>query len=219
MRFVIVLVSAFVALSACTPYTEEWSPSQSPKRNTVNWVEIPYTVPFASGSAVLAPAERAALDRFIARQARGQTIRLMVSAADTASPLAVRREAAVVAYLRERGLDPKLGPVATEGVNRSAVVVAIGRFVVTPPSCPDWSKNAGGDTANTTDSNFGCAAETNLGLMVANPGDLVRGAPMGPGDGEMLAKGVENYRRGAHEPPTPRVLSTFGGDPIGGTEK
>lgn len=213
MRSVIALFSALVALSACSPYTEEWSPSQSPKRNTVNWVEIPYAVPFASGSAVLAPAERAALDRFIARQAHDKTIRLTVSAADAGSPLGVRREAAVAAYLRQRELDPKLGPVATEGVNRSAVVVAIGRFVVTPPSCPDWSKTAGGDSANQIDSNFGCAVETNLGLMVANPGDLVHGAPMGPGDGEMLAKGFENYRKGAAEQPTPRTLETFGGDP------
>ena len=213
MRFVIALFGVLIAVSACSPYTEEWSPSQSPKRNTVNWVEIPYVVPFAGNSTELAPAERAALDRFIGRQARGQTIRLTVAAADSGSPLGVRREAAVAAYLRGRGLDPKLGPVATEGVNRSGVVVAIGRYVVTPPSCPDWSKTGGGDSANQTDSNFGCAAETNLGLMVADPGDLVRGAPMGPADGDMLARGIENYRKGAAELPTPRLLETFGGEP------
>jgi len=212
MRRSIVALAALIALGGCTPYTEEWSPSQSPKRNTVTWVETQYAVPFADGSAVLSEADRAALERFLARQARGDSVRLTVAAADGGGALAVRRETAVVDYLRSRGLDARLGPLAGQGGSRSTVAVAVGRYIVTPPTCPDWSKPAGGDSGNTSGSNFGCATATNLGMMVADPGHLVRGAAMGPGDGEMLAKGIGNYRRGAHEIPPPRVLKTFGGE-------
>ena len=211
MRRSIFVLATLIALDGCTPYTAEYSPSQSPKRNTVTWVETQYAVPFAEGSAVLSAADRAALERFLARQARGETVRVTVAAADGGGALAVRRETAVVEYLRGRGLDARLGPLAGQGGSRSTVTVAVGRFVVTPPACPDWSKSTAGDSGNTTNSNFGCATATNLGMMVADPGHLVRGAPMGPGDGDMLARGVSNYRRGAHEPPAPRVLKTFGG--------
>jgi pilus assembly protein CpaD len=211
MRRSIVVLATLVALGGCTSYTEEWSPSQSPKRNAVTWVETQYAVPFADGSAVLSAADRAALERFLARQARGETVRVTVAAADGGGALAVRRESAVVQYLRGRGLDARLGPLAGQGGSRSTVTVAVGRFVVTPPNCPDWSKAADSDSGNTTSSNFGCATATNLGLMVADPGHLVRGAPMGPGDGEMLAKGVEDYRTGKTDNGSPTTtLSTSG---------
>jgi pilus assembly protein CpaD len=51
--------------------------------------------------------------------------------------------------------------------------------VVTPeravvPDCPNWN-SAGRDSAALTDSNFGCAANSNLAAMIADPMDLVRG--------------------------------------------
>jgi pilus assembly protein CpaD len=211
MRKSIVALAALIALGGCTPYTEEWSPSQSPKRNTVTWVETQYAVPFANGSAVLSEADRAALERFLARQARGDSVRLTVAAADGGGALAVRRETAVVDYLRSRGLDARLGPLAGQGGGRSTVAVAVGRYIVTPPTCPDWSKPAGGDSGNTSGSNFGCATATNLGMMVADPGHLVRGAAMGPGDGEMLAKGVQDYRSGKADKRSPAAMSNSGG--------
>ena len=57
------------------------------------------------------------------------------------------------------------------------------RYLVTLPPCPNWSKPAAGagDFTNTPSSNFGCAAAVNLGLMVANPADLV-GSPSARSD-------------------------------------
>jgi pilus assembly protein CpaD len=210
MRKSIVVLATLIALGGCTPYTEEWSPAQSPKRNTVTWVETQHAVPFADGSAVLSAADRATLERFLARQVRGESVRVTVAAADGGGALAVRRETALVDYLRGRGLDARLGQLAGQGASRSTVTVAVGRFVVTPPACPDWSKAAAGDSSNTNGSNFGCATATNLGMMVADPGHLVRGATMGPGDGEMLAKGVQDYRGGKADKSSPM--------PAGGTQ-
>jgi pilus assembly protein CpaD len=219
MRLALGFLVLLASLSACAPYTQEWSPAQSPKRNVVNWVEVRHPVAFAGGAAELAPADRAALERFVGRQARGESVRITVAAADPGSPLAVRRETAVAAHLRSLGLDATLGPVAADAANPSAVVVSVGRFVVTPPSCPDWSKSAGGDPANTTGSNFGCASAVNLGLMVADPGHLVRGAAMGPGDGDALAKGIRDYRGGKSEKPAPvTTLSITGGAASGGAQ-
>ena len=210
------LAAALVLLVACTPRTENWSPAESQKRNVVNWAEYQHAVAFPAGSDQMAPAERAALDGFLGRIAGGEGVRIsLTGAAAGDEALAMRREASVAAYLRSRGLRPQLGaaPAAATG---DGVRVSVGRYVVTPPSCPDWSKPSGGDPGNTVSSNFGCATTANLGLMIADPGALIRGYPAGPGDGESLAKGVQNYR----ENKTPWLPVTAGfqlGGTTGGT--
>jgi len=206
------LAAALTLLVACTPRTENWSPAESQKHNVVNWAEFQHAVAFPAGSDEIEPAERAALDQFLGRNASGEGVR--ISLASTASgddTLAMRREVAVSAYLRSRGLRPQLG-AAPASASGDGVRVSVGRYVVTPPSCPDWSKPSGSDPGNTVSSNFGCATTANLGLMIADPGALIRGYSPGPGDGESLAKGVQNYR----ENKTPWLPVTAGAQ-LGGT--
>ena len=49
-------------------------------------------------------------------------------------------------------------------------------------------------------SDFGCADATNLGLMVANPRDLLVGRQPGPASAEPALAAIQNYR--AHRPIT-----------------
>ena len=49
------------------------------------------------------------------------------------------------------------------------------------PGCPDWSRDPGYDPRNLPLSNLGCANAVNLGLMVADPGDLATRTPTGAG--------------------------------------
>ena len=72
----------------------------------------------------------------------------------------------------------------------------VGRYVVIPPKCPDWTKQSGADPSNRVSSNFNCATTSNLGLMLADPGDLIRGRPKGPGDGVAASRLVRKYRDG-----------------------
>ena len=69
----------------------------------------------------------------------------------------------------------------------------VGRYTVTLPPCPNWSMNPGRDFTNQPSSNFGCAAAINLGLQVANPGDLVHGRPLAAADGKPAASAVARY--------------------------
>lgn len=45
-------------------------------------------------------------------------------------------------------------------------------------------------------SNWSCATAVNFGMMLADPGDLVRGRDPGPADGEAVARSIESYRKG-----------------------
>lgn len=188
------LAAALALVVACTPRTENWSPAETQKRNVVNWAEYQHAVSFPAGSMDVTSAERASLDRFLGRIANGEGVRITVaSAAGVDEAQAMRRETAVAGYLRSRGFQPQLGATAAPGTG-DGVRVVVGRYIVTPPNCPDWTKPAGVDRANQVSSNFGCSTEANLGLMIADPGALVHGYAAGPGDGESLAKGVQNYR-------------------------
>ncbi|MGH6886966.1 MAG: CpaD family pilus assembly lipoprotein, partial [Geminicoccales bacterium] len=89
---------------------------------------------------------------------------------------------------------PSSGPAAWQ-LNRRVEVV-LERYLVTLPACPDWSRESGTDFDNLPLSNLGCATQTNLGLMIAEPKDLVRGRPLGPADGIQQAEGIVRYRTG-----------------------
>lgn len=196
LAFALVLAS----LGACTPRTENWSPAQSPKRNLVSWAEYHHSVAFRARSAELGADQRAALADFLGRNGGGEGVRLFVAAPEAGDPaLALRREAAVAGLLRASGRKAELAP-ALPAEAGEMVRVTVGRYVVTPPNCPDWSKPATGDSGNSVSSNFGCATTANLGLMIADPGALIRGYPAGPGDGEFLARGVQDYREGKTAP-------------------
>lgn len=87
--------------------------------------------------------------------------------------------------------------------------------VVVLPACPDWSAWPNYSTFhNQPYSDWSCATAVNLGMMVANPADLVRGRVPGQADGTVMARSVEAYRKGRTKPLLDDVSTaeTFSGD-------
>ncbi|MEX2454957.1 MAG: CpaD family pilus assembly lipoprotein [Rhodospirillaceae bacterium] len=218
------------ALTACAPEAAHWSPAQSVKLNDVRWVTFEHPIRFASGGETLGEAEKTRLRRFLALHDAGYGDDVMIGAAGGSDSVpgaasnavkAARREAAVMAELRALDFRPRLLPETSAGALSDGAVVhlLLGRYVVVPPDCPDWSKPADGDPNNRVSSNFGCATATNLGLMVANPGDLVRGRRAGPADGAAGARLYRNYREGEQKQApsvTPLVIQSGVGGGSGG---
>jgi len=68
--------------------------------------------------------------------------------------------------------------------------------VVVAPDCPDWKTSPITTYSNTMQGNFACAPEVNLGLMVADPHDLVRGTGDVSPDSMRDAKVIQDYRGG-----------------------
>jgi len=175
--------------------------SETPKENTVQFVSFVHQVHFAAGSTGFAPGEANALDGFITRLAPHYADRVQidsgaVSGNANADALAARRAEAVAAELRRMGAATVEIEQAGDNVDANAVAVGVSRYVATGPKCPDWNDKDPQGFSNTPTSNFGCATITNLGAMVANPADLLRGAQPGPADAEFVARGVQRYRNG-----------------------
>lgn len=203
-RPVIVLLSGLLLLAACAPRTENWSSFEGPKQPEINWAEFHHNVHFAPTSSRLDDNEFAGVSRFLSRIGSGEGVRIWLVAGDQKNPrLALRRESVLADRLREQGFKVALGSVEKKAGKQSAsddvVRITVGRYVVTPPRCPYWSKPATGDQSNQPSGNFGCATATNLTLMIADPGDLIGSRGTGPGDGEALANGIDAYRAGKVE--------------------
>jgi pilus assembly protein CpaD len=101
-------------------------------------------------------------------------------------------------------------PAAADAVPRNTLLVVVERYVVTPPDCPNWTKSQSGDHDNATSSNFGCSSITNLGLMVADPRDLVIARQLGPASAAQAGLAIQRYRAGQTSPlPTDSTSSTY----------
>lgn len=190
------------ALSGCLFETANWSPAESPKRNTVEFLKYKHRVAFGREGAQLSVVERQRLESFLQRVkvGYGDDIHIgVIGRKNTArdSALADRRTEAVMSHVRGMRIaalpmPPGPGIQPWDG----SVQVEVGRYIVMGPHCPDWNKRADNDDANKPSSNFGCATSRNLGLMLADPGDLVRTRPLTPSDGDRGSQLVEAYRSG-----------------------
>lgn len=214
---------ALLGLNACAPFssnvdtTRGWLKASSPKKLEVDQAQYRHLVYFNTDRDEIRGDERDRLLAFIAavQPTKDDSIRLEGHADERANDLynielAARRIDSVKAFLAEAGL--KSGSIqasafgerlpASQGNDEGAwsrnrrVEIVLERYVVTPPACPDWSRRSGLDYSNQPLSNYGCATETNLGLMIANPRDLVRGRGLGPADGVHQAEGIVRYREG-----------------------
>ena len=215
------LALALLFLSACAPGFGEldaslgWLEASSPKKLEVDRAEYRHVTYFATNRANLDGPEGDRLIAFIraVRPSSKDSIRITGHADERATDLynldlAARRLETIKDFLAKQGVDSpnvqansfgERSPVANGNAEESwqqnrRVEIIVERYLVTPPACPDWSRRSGVDFANAPHSNFGCATETNLGLMVANPRDLVRGRSLAPADGTHQAEGIVRYR-------------------------
>ena len=212
-----------IALAACaspTPGTNPylgWMEAGSPKRLEVERAQYRHIVHFSTDSAELSASEQERLLAFLETVAPTHEDTMMIEGhADERATdlynleLASRRISSVGDFLNAHGFQgvpirtgafgerlPASGGSTPEAwqANRRVEIV-LERHLVQLPACPDWSRESGLDYANLPGSNFGCATQTNLGLMVANPSDLERGRKLAPASGIHAAEGVARYRTG-----------------------
>jgi len=157
-----------------------------------------HDIAFPGDSAELSISEQAALDRFLRSTGADRQATVLVATAPAAGAVAERRRQQVVRLLRQRGFDPRTSDPLLDSAQPGAgqVLVRIARYHVMLPDCPNFSRTKTSDNSNLPSSNFGCADRRNLGLMVANPRDLLRGRDMGPVSGARTSIPVRDYHAG-----------------------
>lgn len=196
---IITLLAATATIAGCMPKQSQWAGNETAMRNTVDLVRVPHEVSFDSDAATLSDAEAAKLDAFLARINVGNYDRLFIDLpeGEEEAPTAADKERgdAVAAHLESLGHDVYAAPMPYGAVPENGTVrIVVERYVVTPPTCPDWRQPASPNYENAPSSNWGCATTAALGLMVANPRDLVEGREMGTQDAGVAAAAVRRYR-------------------------
>ena len=179
-----------MALAACVPGVAEYTKTEAPAALRLDGSPSAVTLSFAPGSARLSAAQARRLEQLVRYGAIRPADRVEIAAAGSEGLAQARVGAISEALLR-------YGIVATArrlpGVPPNRAVVAIGRYAVTLPPCPNWSKSPAADFTNELSSNFGCADAVNLGMIVANPADLAGGRTLGPALGRPEVAAVERY--------------------------
>lgn len=85
-------------------------------------------------------------------------------------------------------------PVTSGAIAAGSVRVIVNRSTASVPGCPNWDLPSQPDYHNSTMSNYGCATNSNLAAMIANPEDLVRGQTGGSTDARTVSKAIKTYR-------------------------
>ncbi len=153
-----------------------------------------YALDLATAGGRLAPGESRRLGGWMNTMHLGFGDRVAIDEAGASTGPARDQVAAVVASYGL--LLSEDTPVSNAPVTPGTMRVIVSRMHASVPGCPDWSRNSSAEFESSTSSNYGCAINTNLAAMVANPGDLVRGAdPDTVSDTAVNTKAIDAYRK------------------------
>lgn len=184
-------------LSACSPYNDMQGLNPKdyyadhPVKNTVETRIKSYTVRFASNSDRLTADSIDELDEALAEASpqATKTVTVYIARAQLANSA---RQQHLTKLLRSMGYQKKqirFEPAA-EISGKEARIEATYTAVVSP-HCPDWRVSPVTNYSNTAhQANFGCATTVNLGLMVADPQDLVKGKGESANDSDAVTSGA-----------------------------
>ena len=87
-------------------------------------------------------------------------------------------------------------PVTANPVIPGTVRVVLSRSSASVPSCPDWSKKSEANYTGGNHTNYGCATNSNLAAMIADPADLLGTRRADPIDTLRRTEVLSKYRAG-----------------------
>lgn len=195
----ILVVAAIAGLAGCMPQQSQWAGNETAMRNTVDLVRVAHDVSFDDGANAVSDDEADRLSAFLNETGLDYADRMFIDVPEdkdgnVSEDDKVRAEA-VIAHLARLGHDVYAKPLPYGAAPEPGTVrIVVERYVVTPPACPDWRQRAYPNYENAPSSNFGCANVTALGLMAADPRDLIEGREYRQTDGGSAAAAVRRYR-------------------------
>jgi pilus assembly protein CpaD len=153
-----------------------------------------YALDLGVSGGALAPGERERLAGWMNAMRLGYGDRVAIDDPAGEGPTA-RNEVATVIETYGLLLSND-APVTPASITPGSVRVVVSRMRAQVPRCPDWSRDSTNDFEAHTSSNYGCAINSNLAAMIANPADLVRGKEgTETTDTAASYKAIDTYRK------------------------
>jgi pilus assembly protein CpaD len=182
-------------LSACGPETNRLTPVSNPSLYSVNQPVVQrsdFVLDIAAAGGGVPSSERARLaDWFYSLDLRYGD-RVYIDEQGYSDP---RNRDDIAAVASDYGVLLSEGaPLSAGSAAPGLLRVIVSRTRASVPGCPIWEDQTVG-APETTSTNFGCATNSNLATMIADPNDLVRGQSSdGTRDSIQGSKAVKNYR-------------------------
>jgi pilus assembly protein CpaD len=152
-----------------------------------------YAFDVGAGPGGLAPGEAQRLSGWMSSLRVGYGDRIAID--DPARDPATRGDVAATAAHYGLLVSDE-APVTAAPVAPGTVRVVVSRARAHVPGCPDHSRMYQPDYEAHTSSNHGCALNSNLAAMVANPMDLVRGEQgTGLSDPAIGTRAIDRFRK------------------------
>lgn len=199
----LLLTAAMIGLGACAaPPAGGPSPQEShPIRVDLRTFQV--AVP-QSRAAAAQPLPAQFVEEYYRRGRGPMTVVLPAASGDTAAGQAL------AGWLKERLIPASVGRATVPGeVAEGTMLVFFKGYVAEVPECGDWRGSAGFNPDNLPHTDFGCAIQRNVGLMLSDPGELIAAPATGAPDTARLVDTLERYRAG--EPlgaPPPAIEQT-----------
>ena len=191
---VLALATSLAGCSTGTAYSNRSLDSvhQPVVRNNI------YQFDVAASNGELAPSEQGRLQGWL--DAMGVRYGDRIAIEDPSVYGAGSAQATIRAMVERRGLLLSGDiPVTTGSVPADHLRVIITRASAFVPGCPNWDSKSAINPVNATSSNYGCASNSNLAAMVADPNDLIKGARNDSNDPTTATRAIRTYRE---KPPT-----------------
>lgn len=149
-----------------------------------------------NGAGTLLPAEGIKLDRYVDEFAAGGHGAIVIETPPAHGPGGDGLAMAIAGRAVERGLAASEVVVRIAPELQGPVRLTYERYFVDLPECRGWYEDPSFNPSNSTHMNFGCATQRNLGMMVADPADLISPATGGTQDAQRAAAILQLYRVG-----------------------
>lgn len=204
IREAVVVGAACLALAACSPKQGEfgddffphgkWEQIPTSRDNMVEVITLRHSVAFAEGQTALSASAQGELANFIrANGIRNPDEIVVQTPGRQGDRLIMGRLDAVKSEFARHGLVAAESVVPQSAASAAVpgqVAVHVTRAVVIAPDCstPQPKRTL------RPEQPWGCSVNAALGMMVANPLDLVEGRDLGPGDGEQASAALRRYR-------------------------
>lgn len=181
------LIALSVTLTACGPVNRGLSSVNQPVVTRTD-----YVFDARAGMNGLSDSEAARLSGWFDSLQLGYGDHIAV---DDPSGSVAAREAVARIAARYGLLVAPTAPVVGGTIEPGSVRVIVSRSVAQVPNCPNWDRKSQPEFAGSTMSNHGCANNSNLAAMVADPEDLIRGRSGDAGtDARVAIRAIRTYR-------------------------
>lgn len=171
MKKAIFLITASLSLAGCGAVSTNTSmySAHQPVVERTNFV-----IDLASDGNGIASADQSRLNEWFEVLGLGYGDRISIDNIDGYASNEAYRDVAAAAQKRGMMIT-ETAPKTPGAIAPGNIRVVVTRSQASVPSCPDWSTTTESNFNAGNHSNHGCATNSSLAAMVADPEDLVRG--------------------------------------------